>query len=87
MERGLGQALLSRHLNGQISSELRATANSVVSFGSRLFVAAAGPVLGWALDLWGVNACLAGLGVFYVVVLFAFGLPLVRETHTAAEAC
>jgi MFS family permease len=77
--RGLGQALLLDRLNAELPADLRATGNSVVSLGSRILVAAGGPLVGWLADGAGFSSAFLCLASIYAVALFAVALPLSRQ--------
>ena len=77
--RGLTQALLGEALNDGMSSDIRATANSVVSFGSRLAVAALGPCFGAIADARGFSWAFSGMALIFALVFLVSGLPLALE--------
>lgn len=76
--RGMGQATFLDKLNQNFTGHLRATANSVVSFLSRLLVAGLGPVLGAISDKQGFQMTFLVLGVLSILVLLFVCLPLTK---------
>ena len=72
--RGFGVVILRDALNRRVGSEFRATANSLASFGFRAAFALTAPVVGGALDLWGLEMTLlllaaASFGIFVTLIL------------------
>ena len=53
--RGFGLVILREALNRRVGSEIRATANSLASFGFRVAFAVTAPLVGGALNLWGLD--------------------------------
>ena len=53
--RGVGIVLLRDAVNSRIPSEIRATANSLASFGFRIAFALVGPVVGFAFEVGGMR--------------------------------
>lgn len=53
--RGVGIVLLRDAVNSRIPSEIRATANSLASFGFRIAFAVVGPMVGFAFELGGMR--------------------------------
>lgn len=70
--RGLGQALFMDQVNGYLSSDIRATGNSVVSLGTRLSVAGLGPLSGAVSDRFGISKAFLALGIVYFLLFFLF---------------
>lgn len=70
--RGLSQALFLDEINGYLSSEVRATGNSVVSLGTRLTVAALGPLSGYISDSYGLSKAFALFAILYSFLFFIF---------------
>ena len=75
--RGFGLVILRDALNRRIGSEIRATANSLASFGFRIAFAVTAPVVGGALELWGLDATLLLLAAASAGIFFALILPLI----------
>ena len=89
--RGFGAVILSAALNRRVGSEIRATANSLASFGFRAAFALTAPLVGAALDLWGLKMTLlllaaASLGIFVSLILplIVAARGITRETGIAA---
>ena len=77
LSRGLNQVILSDALNRRTPGSFRATANSIVSFMFRGIYIVTGPLVGLMIDLWGMTAALAVLGLA-VMGMVAFCLvPLI----------
>jgi len=77
--RGLGTVLLTDALNRRISSEHRATANSLSSFGFRSSFALTGPMVGFGFDVWGLEVLLLALGLISGVLFLVILCPLMRS--------
>ena len=72
--RGFGAVILRDALNRRVSSRFRATANSLASFGFRAAFALTAPIVGGALDLWGLEMTLlllaaASFGIFVTLIV------------------
>ena len=72
--RGFGAVILRDALNRRVSSRFRATANSLASFGFRAAFALTAPLVGGALNLWGLKMTLlllaaASFGIFVTLIL------------------
>ena len=72
--RGFGAVILRDALNRRVSGRFRATANSLASFGFRAAFALTAPLVGGALDLWGLKMTLlllaaASFGIFVTLIL------------------
>ena len=72
--RGFGAVILRDALNRRVSSRFRATANSLASFGFRAAFALTAPIVGGALDLWGLGMTLlllaaASFGIFVTLIV------------------
>lgn len=83
--RGLGAVILRDALNRRVGSEFRATANSLASFGFRAAFALTAPLVGAALDLWGLRTTLlllaaASFGIFVTLIL-----PLILAARASAR--
>ena len=75
--RGFGLVILRDALNRRVRSEYRATANSLASFGFRCAFALTAPLVGGALDLWGLTVTLLLLAVASLGIFVALILPLI----------
>lgn len=76
--RGLIQVVMREEFNHYIPNEFRATANSIQSFCFRGVFAVTGPGIGWAIDTYGVQMALLGLGSIFVI----FYLMFIVTDHT-----
>lgn len=83
ISRGLNMVIFYDALNRRVDSTFRATVNSVVSLGTRVLFIVGGPLLGYLVDIKGVNfsfMALAGVCLpLYFLVLAAVGRNIVRE--------
>ncbi|MDE0693056.1 MAG: MFS transporter [Gammaproteobacteria bacterium] len=75
--RGFGLVILRDALNRRIGSEIRATANSLASFGFRTAFAITAPLVGGALDLWGLDTTLLLLAAASAGIFLSLILPLI----------
>ncbi len=85
VNRGLCQVVLNEAINARIGSEIRATVNSLVSFGTRIVLAIAGPLLGVISDRYGFSAALEGLAILYSVILGAIVVIVASSQSATAE--
>jgi len=78
--RGINMVLIRDALNSRVGGEMRATANSLVSLGTRIAFIMMGPFMGWMMDKEsiGLKAYMA-FGAIYILVFFLFLLPLVAR--------
>jgi MFS family permease len=74
--RGLNQVVSRDELNTRISTEFRATANSLTALGVRLSFAVLGPLMGWLIDGRGYPRAFASFGLLYLTALVVLALPL-----------
>ena len=83
VSRGLSMSLFYEALNRRVPGDFRATVNSLVSLGVRAIFIVTGPVLGFALDHYGMTATLLGLVALFAplaaLVLFPLVLRIRRE--------
>ena len=77
--RGLNQVIFQDAINTRIPSEIRATANSVGSLGTRALFLVFGPILGAALDSQGPEYAMKILGAVYFFGIFLLAWPLLSE--------
>ncbi len=75
--RGLGLVVLKNAFNRRVPSRYRATANSLVSFGFRGSFVITGPIVGWALDAYGMQITLEALAVGSLVIFATVLVPLI----------
>ena len=76
---GLNRVLFQDAINSRIPSEMRATTNSIGSFGTRTLFIVFGPLLGGTLDREGSAAALKIMGFVYFVGLFVIAWPLLSQ--------
>lgn len=79
--RGMGLVILRDALNRRVPGEFRATANSLASFGFRGAFVITGPLVGHALDLWGMSTTLWLLAAATAVIFAGLVLPLVAAAR------
>lgn len=89
LSRGISLTLFYEALNRRVPGDFRATVNSLVSLGVRGMFIASGPMLGWSLDWFGVNATLLALvamfAPLFILVIFGLGVRIQREHHEETE--
>ena len=83
ISRGLGLVALRGAFNRRIPGIYRATANSLASFSFRSGFAITGPMLGWVLDLWGMDVALYTAAGYSALVLVSVMLPLSLTVFSA----
>jgi len=76
--RVLIQVVLLDQINSRLSSEYRATANSLMSGCNRLLICITGPLMGWLLQRQGTAMGFTVFGVLYVVAFIVMCLPAIR---------
>ena len=84
--RGFGLVILRDALNRRVGSEIRATANSLASFGFRIAFAFTAPLVGDALDLWGLDTTLLLLAGASASIFVALILPLILAAGRSGAA-
>ena len=88
LSRGVSMSLFYEALNSRVPGDFRATVNSLVSLGVRAVFIVTGPVLGYALDRFGMQSTLLGLLAVFAPLLGLVLVPLVirirREQRDAA---
>jgi hypothetical protein len=77
--RALVQVGLIDEINGRISSEYRATANSLISFGNRLLISLGGPLVGFLAQNYGASVSFCGLLILYLAALGAVCIPMMTR--------
>jgi len=75
--RGFGLVVLREALNRRIESRYRATANSLASFGFRGSFVISGPLVGYVLNLWGLQSTLWMLACASLIIFVVLILPLI----------
>ena len=78
--------ILRDALNRRVGSEIRATANSLASFGFRIAFAFTAPLVGGALDLWGLDTTLLLLAGASASIFVALILPLILAAGRSGAA-
>ena len=81
VSRGLSLTLFYDALNRRVPGDFRATVNSLVSLGVRLLFIASGPLLGWALDHFGVVTTLSALALAFAPLFVGLTLSLVLRVQ------
>ncbi len=78
--RGINMVLIRDALNARVGGEMRATANSLSSLGTRVAFIMMGPFMGWMMDRSdvGLKAYMVFGGIF-TVIFFVLLLPLVAK--------
>ena len=74
--RGIAAVVIADGLNKRVTGDMRATANSIMSLGTRLLMIFVGPLVGWMVDAHGKSYALNFLGYFYVGVFILLLIPL-----------
>lgn len=74
--RGLAQVLFTDLLNKMVPSEMRATINSIKSFGVRASFIFWGPVIGLSMDFYGISTAFTLMGVVFLLNFIFLILPL-----------
>jgi MFS family permease len=86
VSRGLSMTLFYEALNRRVPGDFRATVNSLVSLGVRAIFIVTGPVLGFALDHYGMTSTLLALVVVFTPLMGLVLVPLLlRIRREAAE--
>ena len=91
VSRGLSMTLFYEALNSRVPGDFRATVNSLVSLGVRAIFIVSGPILGLALDIYGMVPTLFGLVIVFTPLMLVVLLPLlsrirVEQADSAAQA-
>ena len=84
--RGITSVFLREAYNRRIPAKFRATANSMQTFAFRGGFALVGPVVGFAVDRWGMTPTLYALGSAYAILFFVAALPLGRRLSEPEES-
>ena len=77
--RGVGQVILKDGLNKRVTADFRATANSILAMGTRVYFMFAGPIVGWVVDEKGLDTATLGLALFYTAIFALVLVPLLRQ--------
>jgi MFS family permease len=81
INRGLASVLLQDAFNWKIPSTFRATGNSLKSLAFRGSASVLTPLVGLAVDRWGLPAGLFILGSAFSILLLLLALPLYHRIH------
>ncbi len=84
--RGLSMSLFYEGLNSRVPGDFRATLNSLVSLAVRGVFIVTGPLLGLALDNYGVNSTLLLLLVVFTPLVALVLVPLVMRIRREIDA-
>ena len=84
--RGLSMSLFYEALNRRVPGDFRATVNSLVSLGVRGIFIVTGPLIGVALDGYGVNSTLLLLLVIFTPLIALVLVPLLRRIKREEKA-
>lgn len=87
--RGMTTVTLFDGLNRRLDGEFRATVNSILSLAVRALFIIAGPLLGLAVDVYGVHRSLLGLAVLSLPLFILATMGLLRalkQQHSALTA-
>lgn len=86
VSRGLSMSLFYEALNRRVPGHFRATVNSLVSLAVRAIFIGTGPLLGYALDRFGVTSTLLLLAAIFTPVIAVVLIPLVIRIRREAAA-
>ena len=81
INRGLASVLLQDALNCKIPASFRATANSLQSLAFRASASVITPLVGLAVDRWGLPTGLLILGIAFSALFLLLALPLYHRIH------
>lgn len=77
--RGIGQVVYKDALNKRVTTDFRATANSIMQMGVRILFVPLGPLFGYLIDNQGVYIANRTLGIAYATIFVLVLIPLLRE--------
>ncbi len=77
--RGLGQVIYNDALNKRVTTDFRATANSIMQMGVRIIFIGLGPLFGHLIDTRGLSFATRSIGSAYIGILIIFLIPLIKE--------
>lgn len=78
--RGVFTPIIRDYVNQLAASNIRATVLSVQSFAHKVLYIGAGPLIGWVMDVWSLQAALLFSAAFYGI-LGAFVLIMMKRAH------
>jgi MFS family permease len=79
LARGVSLTMFYEALNRRVPGDFRATVNSLVSLGMRGIFIVTGPVLGIALDSYGMTNTLVGLALVFAPLMLLVLMPLLAK--------
>jgi MFS family permease len=79
LSRGVSLTLFYEALNRRVPGDFRATVNSLVSLGMRGIFIVTGPVLGFALDRYGMTSTLVGMALVFAPLMLLVLMPLLAK--------
>tara|TARA_R110000868_G_scaffold248282_6_gene504673 strand:+ start:1356 stop:2555 length:1200 start_codon:yes stop_codon:yes gene_type:complete len=77
--RGFGQVVYNDALNKRVTSDFRATANSILQMGVRILFIGIGPLFGYLIDSRDVFFANRVFGLAYIVIFALLVIPLIRQ--------
>lgn len=77
--RGLGQVIYNDALNKRVTTDFRATANSIMQMGVRILFVGIGPLFGHMIDTKGISYATSSMAGVYALVFIFLVLPLLKE--------
>ena len=77
--RGLGQVVYNDALNKRVTSDFRATANSILQMGVRILFIGIGPLFGSLIDRKDVFFANRAFGLAYLAIFVILVVPLIRQ--------
>lgn len=77
--RGLGQVIYNDALNKRVTTDFRATANSIMQMGVRILFVGVGPLFGYLIDQRGIGFATSSMAMVYSLVFIALLIPLLSE--------
>jgi MFS family permease len=86
VSRGLSMTLFYEALNRRVPGDFRATVNSLVSLFVRAVFIVTGPMLGYAMDRYGVHHSLLVLAVVFAPAMALVLLPLVARIASERQS-
>ncbi len=86
VSRGLSMSLFYEALNRRVPGTFRATVNSLVSLAVRAVFIGTGPLLGFALDRFGVTSTLLILLAIFTPVMAVVLVPLIARIRRESES-
>lgn len=77
--RGLSQVIYSDALNKRVTTDFRATANSIMQMGVRILFVLIGPLFGFLIDQKGMAIATSSMACLYTLVFVFLLIPLLNE--------